>query len=149
MQDSIEPAQEDDILEVDELFTFFQSKCNPIRIWIALCRRTRQILAFHIGDGSAESCRRLWRKLPSDYQRCCSFSDLWRAYNTLPHDTHSMVGKASGQTSHIERLNNTLRQRFSRLVRRTLSFSKKLYMLRLHFKLFAYYYNLERLSTNN
>ena len=32
----------------------------------------------------------------------------------------------SGLTSYIERFNNTLRQRVSRLVRETLSFSKKL-----------------------
>ncbi|MEO0648654.1 MAG: IS1 family transposase, partial [Cyanobacteria bacterium J06650_10] len=32
----------------------------------------------------------------------------------------------SGLTSYIERVNNTLRQRVSRLVRKTLSFSKKL-----------------------
>ncbi|MGF1575240.1 MAG: IS1 family transposase, partial [Cyanophyceae cyanobacterium] len=31
-----------------------------------------------------------------------------------------------GQTSLIERLNNTLRQRIGRLVRKSLSFSKKL-----------------------
>lgn len=36
------------------------------------------------------------------------------------------MGKESGLTSYIERLNNTLRQRISRLVRKTLSFSKKL-----------------------
>lgn len=39
---------------------------------------------------------------------------------------HRAVGKESGLTSYIERFNNTLRQRVSRLVRRTLSFSKKL-----------------------
>jgi len=37
-----------------------------------------------------------------------------------------VVGKERGQTSHIERFNNTLRQRYCRLVRKTLSFSKKL-----------------------
>ena len=36
------------------------------------------------------------------------------------------VDKDSGLTSYIERLNNTIRQRVSRLVRKTLSFSKKL-----------------------
>ncbi len=36
------------------------------------------------------------------------------------------VGKSSGRTNHIERLNCTLRQRVSRLVRSTMSFSKKL-----------------------
>ncbi|MCY7351963.1 MAG: IS1 family transposase, partial [Cytophagaceae bacterium] len=49
----------------------------------------------------------------------------------------------TGETAHVERLNNTIRQRFSRLVRKSLSFSKKEYMLNLHFKLWAYYYNLE------
>src|SRR4028118_134061 len=44
----------------------------------------------------------------------------------LPFKRHRPVGKESGKTSHIERLNNTLRQRISRLVRKTLSFSKKL-----------------------
>jgi IS1 family transposase len=43
----------------------------------------------------------------------------------LPFKRHQPVGKKSGKTSHIERLNNTLRQRISRLVRKTLSFSKK------------------------
>ncbi len=110
---------------MDELFTFVGSKAHQQRIWLVLCRRTRQILSFFIGDGSMASCKRLWRKLPYDYQRCCSFSDFWRAYNALPSDTHQKVGKQTGETAHIERLNNTLRQRLSRLVRKALSFSKK------------------------
>jgi insertion element IS1 protein InsB len=36
------------------------------------------------------------------------------------------VGKETGKTSYIEPFNNTLRQRVGRLVRKTLSFSKKL-----------------------
>jgi IS1 family transposase len=58
-----------------------------------------------------------------------------------------MVDKEHGQPNPIERLNNTFRQRISRLVRTTLSFSKKEYMLNLHFKLFAFSYNQE-LTTN-
>lgn len=131
-------------MEVDELFTFVLCKSNQRRIWMVLCRRTRQILAFFIGDGSIASCLRLWRKLPYAYLRCLSFSDFWRAYNTLPEATHTLVSKEQGETAHIERLNNTLRQRLSRLVRKTLSFSKKESMLNLHLKLFAYHYNLER-----
>lgn len=57
-----------------------------------------------------------------------------------------MVDKETGLTNHVERLNNTLRQRISCFVRKTLSFSKKAYMLNLHFKLFAYYYNLSDVS---
>ncbi|WP_255538222.1 IS1 family transposase, partial [Halomicronema sp. CCY15110] len=43
-----------------------------------------------------------------------------------PSQRHRAVGKDSGQTNHIERFNCTLWQRVSRLVRKTLSFSKKL-----------------------
>jgi IS1 family transposase len=64
-------------------------------------------------------------KLPTEYLYCFSFSDFWKSYNCIPKITHTTVGKETEQTAHIERLNNTLRQRISRLVRKTLSFSKK------------------------
>ncbi|MEM7133191.1 MAG: hypothetical protein AAF702_43225 [Chloroflexota bacterium] len=102
MRETIEPAQADDVLQVDEIFTIVYCKFNQIRIWIVQCQRTRQILAFYIGDSSMESSRHLWRKLPYEYQQCASFSDLWRAYNALPDETHHMVDKGSGQTYHIE-----------------------------------------------
>ena len=88
-----------------------------------------------------ESCKKLWRKLPYEFLKCRSFSDFWKSYNCIPDRTHSKVGKETGETAHIERLNNTIRQRFSRFVRKTLSFSKKEYMLNLHFKLWAFNYN--------
>jgi insertion element IS1 protein InsB len=46
-------------------------------------------------------------------------------YETIPYRQHCPVGKESGKTSYIERFNCTLRQRCSRLVRKTLSFPKK------------------------
>lgn len=144
---TITSARPDEVLEADELFTFVQTKARPIRLWLVLCRRTRQILSFFLGDGSIDSCKRLWRKLPYEYPRCRSFSDFWRAYNCVPAATHRSVGKDTGQTAHVERLNNTLRQRLSRLVRKTLSFSKKEYMLNLHVKLFAVHYNRELSTT--
>ncbi|MEO0378512.1 MAG: IS1 family transposase, partial [Cyanobacteria bacterium P01_A01_bin.17] len=39
---------------------------------------------------------------------------------------HKAVGKDTGKTCYIERFNCTLPQRVSHLVRKTLSFSKKL-----------------------
>jgi len=54
-------------------------------------------------------------------------SHFWQAYScVLPKKSHKAVGKDSGQINHIERFNCTLRQRISHLVRKTLSFSKKL-----------------------
>ncbi len=62
------------------------------------------------------------------YRQCATvYTDYWEAYETvIPAQRHRAVGKDSGLTSYIERFNNTLRQRVSRLVRKTLSFSKKL-----------------------
>ena len=135
------------MLEADELFTFIYLKANEISIWIILCRRTGQLVSFLVGDGSMHACKRLWRKLSYGYYYyCLSFSDLWKAYNCVPQQTHRKVGKQSGETNHVERLNNTLRQRISRIVRKCLSFSKKEYMLNLHFKLFAFHYNLQLTS---
>jgi insertion element IS1 protein InsB len=44
----------------------------------------------------------------------------------FPSAQHRAISKKARKTNHIERFNNTLRQRLSRLVRDTLSFSKKL-----------------------
>ena len=44
----------------------------------------------------------------------------------IPVEQHRAITKQARKTNHIERFNNTLRQRVSRLVRETLSFSKKL-----------------------
>jgi insertion element IS1 protein InsB len=69
-----------------------------------------------------------WEGLPAVYRQCAvCYTDFWQAYAaTLLSKRHRAVGKESGQASHIERFNNTQRQRCSRLVRKTLSFSKKL-----------------------
>ena len=91
-------------------------------------RDTHEISGLYIGDRSAASARALWGSLPGVYRQCAvSYSDFWESYTAVfPSTRHHAVGKETGQTSHIERLNGTLRQRISRLVRKTLSFSKKL-----------------------
>ncbi len=55
------------------------------------------------------------------------FTDFWSAYEQIiPSEQHCAVGKESGKTNHIERFNLTLKQRVLRLLRKTLSFSKKI-----------------------
>jgi insertion element IS1 protein InsB len=56
----------------------------------------------------------------------------------------SAIPKTRNQFYHIERFNNTLRQRVSRLVRDALSFSKKLANHIGAIKLFICHYNLTR-----
>jgi IS1 family transposase len=63
-----------------------------------------------------------------------------------PKEQHEATGKEEGETCHdVERWINTLMQRLSRFVHKTLSFSKS---HRMHYycclKLFIYRYNLER-----
>lgn len=101
-----------------------RSKANPRWLWVALCRRTRQVVAWVLGDRSEATCRQLWERLPPAYQRLATVSDFWRAYGAVFVDDHLMADKAFGETAHIERFNNTVRQRMGRYVRKTLSFSK-------------------------
>jgi insertion element IS1 protein InsB len=115
------------IVECDEMWSFVESKKTPFYIWLAIDRHSRAIVGCFIGDRTRQSARKLWASLPAIYQSCTlAYTDFWQAYQTvIPHKSHR-AGKESGQTNHIERLNNTFRQRLSRLVRSSLSFSKKL-----------------------
>ncbi len=125
LKDTLLPAQPDDVLELDEAWSFVLKKSSKRWLWTAICRRTRQIVAFVIGDRSEKTCRHLWNKIPDKYKRCLTFSDFWQAYSQVfPEETHRCVGKESGETAHMERWYNTLRQRLARFVRKTLSFSK-------------------------
>ena len=147
LADTLAPVEENDVLELDELWSFVLKKANKRWIWIALCRRTRQIVAYFIGDRSEASCRKLWQRIPEAYKTCCSFSDFWEAYqNVFPSDTHQAVGKESGETAHVERWNGTLRQRIARFVRKTLSFSKSDFFHDIVLKIFIHSYNLTCIS---
>ncbi len=116
----------DDVLQLDAIWTFVGNKQEGERwLWTALCRRTRQIVAFFIGAHDAAACQQLWQRVPPDYAACVLRSDAWRAYEAiLPPQQHRTVGKETGETAHQERWYNTLRQRLARFVRKTLSFSK-------------------------
>ncbi len=141
------PVEVGDVLELDELWSFVGNKTHERWLWLALCRRTRQVIAFWVGDRSETAAVQLWRQLPNDYVHCASFSDQWAAYTYIfDRRRHQMVSKAEGHTAHIERFFNTLRQRLARFTRKTLAFSKSdafhLGLLRL----FIYDYNLSCIS---
>ena len=138
------PAEKDEVLEWDEGWSFVACKRNPQWLWTAMCRRTRQIVAYALGDRSVETGRMVWNRLPQPYQEAYHYSDLWLAYQLiLPPERHSSVGKGSGQTNHQERWYNTLRQWCSRYTRRTLSFSKTSFYHRLFTEWFIIEHNLK------
>ena len=118
-------SEEEDILELDDVCSFIKERKNKKWLWVALYRRTRQVVVYIIGDRSKRSFRELWEVIPEKYKNLHSYSDFWDAYRKIfPVETHRSVGKESGGTNHIERWNNTLRQRLGRYTRKTLSFSK-------------------------
>ncbi len=82
----------------------------------------------YTGLVNAQAAQKLWDSLPPVYRQCAvSYTDYWEAYQVvLPSKCHHAIGKETGLTNHIERFNGTMRQRISRLVRKALSFSKKI-----------------------
>ncbi len=132
-------------LELDELWSFVLKKVHRVWIWIALCRKTRQVVAYALGDRSKQTCLRLWEAIPSAYRKGHCFTDFWAAYSAvIPEEQHSAVGKETGETAYVERWNTTLRQRLARFVRMTLSFSKSAVMHEACLLLFLHRYNRER-----
>src|SRR5215475_1992756 len=51
-------------VEADEMRSFVQKKAHKQWIWIAKDATTRQVIAFHVGNCSRKSAKRLWAKIP-------------------------------------------------------------------------------------
>ena len=122
-------------IECDEMWSFVGNKDNKQWIWLAIDLDSREIVGVYIGSRDKQGAQGLWDSLPPVYrQRAVAYTDFWKAYSVIfSTKRHAVgtpsvrsVGKETGKTSHIERFNCTMRQRISRLVRKTLSFSKKL-----------------------
>ena len=123
--DTLLPGQNGDVLELDELWSFVGSKAQTLWLWVALCRRTRQIVGWTLGDRSLQSACDLRASLPKGYRNRATRSDYWDASAAaFPKNTHRSCGKEQGETNHVERWFGTLRARVSRLIRKTYSFSK-------------------------
>ncbi len=116
------------VIQCDEMWSFVSCKKNKIWIWLAIDVNTKEIVGVYIGSRDAGGAKGLWNSLPPVYRECAvSYTDFWKSYETIfPSKRHKAVGKESGKTNAIERFNCTMRQRVSRLVRKTLSFSKKI-----------------------
>ena len=115
-------------IQCDEMWSFVGKKDNKQWIWLALDADSRSIVGVYVGSRDREGARRLWASLPPVYRQCAvCYTDFWEAYEkVIPSKRHRAVGKETGKTNRIERFNCTVRQRVSRLVRKALSFSKKL-----------------------
>jgi insertion element IS1 protein InsB len=119
LEQTLAPAAEQEVLELEELCSFVYEKQRKRWVWLALCRRTRQVvayaIAYAIGNRGEETCRKLWERIPESYRKGSFYSDFWESYQKVfPKDRHRALGKESGQTNHVERWNCALRQRVGR-----------------------------------
>jgi insertion element IS1 protein InsB len=73
------------------------------------------------------------------------YTDQYAVYaEVIPAARHRAISTLARATNHVERFNCTLRQRVSRLVRSTLSFSKKLTNHIEAIKYFICHYNITK-----
>ncbi|MEJ7710647.1 MAG: IS1 family transposase [Pyrinomonadaceae bacterium] len=87
------------VLELDELWSFVLKKANKRWIWIALCRATRQVVAYVVGDRSAATCQKLWQQHSRQtIALLIAESDFWEAYQlVIPSPQHTAAGKEIGR----------------------------------------------------
>ncbi|MFH1642572.1 MAG: IS1 family transposase [Nanoarchaeota archaeon] len=140
---SLMPAKTGDILELDEQWSFYQSKKTQIWLWIALCRRTKQVITFYLGDRTIKSFDGFYNEIPPEYAAGFSRSDKWQGYKRIHSWYHKRCHKKEGETNNVEGFNNILRQRIARLTRKTCAFSKSIEMHKAVLKIFLYEYNNE------
>jgi insertion element IS1 protein InsB len=112
----------------EEMASVVQQKANQPWNWSTMDAKTRQGLALHVGDRRRRSAKRLWAQIPAtSRQHATLYTDQSVVYDgVLPTAQHRAISTLARKTNHLERFNNTLRQRVARLVREALSCSKQL-----------------------
>lgn len=76
LETTLAEFQEGDKLELDELWSFVKRRKNKRWIWLALSRRTRQAVAFAIGNRGKKTCQKLWKAIPDAYKKAHCFADM-------------------------------------------------------------------------
>ena len=109
-------------IQADELWSFVQKKTNKRWVWVAYDPVHRLVVAYYIGGRGKKAAKKFWNKIPTALQRCNFETDDWEAYRSIVPVAQHKVGK--DLTFYIEGFNATIRARVSRLVRKSLSFSK-------------------------
>lgn len=131
-------------LQVDELWSFVRSKKRKRWIWVVYAPKYKLVIAQHIGGRGKRAALKLWKKVPDELKTSYFETDAHEAYKTIIPPQQHKVGKHL--TYFIEGFNATIRARVSRLVRKSLSFSKKDIWHNLAIAWFFWQLNLERLQ---
>jgi IS1 family transposase len=133
-------------VEADAMASFVQKKAHKQWSWITMDATSRQVLACHVGDHSRRGAKRLWAQMPEAYRQPARFyTDQYVVCEgVMPAAQHRASSKLARKTHYMERFNNALRQRGSRLVHEALSFSKTLVEHIGAIKLFICHYHLTK-----
>ena len=111
--------------EVDERWSFVKSKAHQRWLWHAIDHLSGVVLAYAFGS-RAEAVFVELKKLRQPFGLVHFYTDAAGVYERhLPAPAHT-VGKI--HTQQIERKHLTLRTRIKRLARKTLCFSKSVFM---------------------
>jgi insertion element IS1 protein InsB len=111
--------------EMDEMWSFVQSKRQQRWLWHAIDHRTGAVLAYVLAPHEDAALKQLQQMLaPFSIQRF--YTDSWGAYLRLLDSQQHTVGKTNIQ--RIERKHLTLRTRIKRLARKTICFSKSIWL---------------------
>lgn len=125
VENTLPPEKKDDIIQLYEIWSFVWCRKNWVWVWVALCQRTRQIIAYVTGVvvlSHALCCGSVFQQ---HTKKCQSVSDYWPAYaEILNPSTHTQVGKHTGRMNYVERHNGIIRQRIARFARKTLRYSR-------------------------
>lgn len=111
--------------EVDEMWSFVQSKGQQRWLWHAIDHDTGEVLAYVLSDHKDSAFVQL-KALLEPFGITQFYTDDWGAYQRLLHPAFHTVGKANTQT--IERKHLSLRTRIKRLARKTICFSKSIWL---------------------
>ena len=111
--------------ELDEMWSFVESKSNQRWLWHAIDHKTGNVLAYVFGSRKDEVFIEL-KSLLDPFGIKKFYTDDWGAYSRHIDSDKHIVGKDN--TWRIERKHLTLRTRIKRLARKTICFSKSIIM---------------------
>jgi IS1 family transposase len=124
------------VCELDELETFVGLKKTCIWLPTAVEHFQEGILAWVLGDRSAETFRPLWASVKT-WQSYFYVTDGWPVYPMFIPDGDRIVSKT--YMTRVEGENTGLRHYLGRLHRKTLCYSKSVVMLKHSVRLLSHY----------
>jgi insertion element IS1 protein InsB len=71
------------------MWIFVQKQDNKQWLWLALCRRTRQIVGYYIGDRGIKACKQFRSNIAPGYQNLITKSDGCGVKSMLTIPSHN------------------------------------------------------------